>query len=188
MFFMEQTRKRRGDLQASAAHGEGVQSRASARISDALRQVIDLSHRFEEVLQRSLNVNATDLVAMEHLIRDRELSPGELSRRLRVSSAASTQVVDRLVAQGHAERHPHPTDRRRVVVRPADASVVKAMSELAPMLVGLSGVIGELDDAASATVAAFLDRVIEVYSHSIASGDASHSLVSLRDERVQRDA
>ncbi len=148
--------------------GEGHQS-TSAQISESLRQIIELSHRFEDVLQRSLNVNSTDLQAMEHLIRDRELSPGEISRRLHISTAAATQLVDRLVAQGHVSRAAHPSDRRRVVVRPADSSVAKAMSGLAPMIEGLAIAIDDLSEPERRVVASFLRQVTAVYARSVQS-------------------
>ena len=39
---------------------------------------------------------------------------------LGLTSSASTALVDRLERQGVAERYPHPSDRRRVLVRLTD--------------------------------------------------------------------
>lgn len=41
----------------------------------------------------------------------------DLARDLQLTSSASTALVDRLERQGVAERTPHPSDRRRTIVR-----------------------------------------------------------------------
>ena len=73
-------------------------------IGDQLREISALSHRFQKHVGRSLSVNDTDLSAMEHLMTEGPLSPSDLARRLDISTAATTVVVDRLAALGHVHR------------------------------------------------------------------------------------
>jgi DNA-binding MarR family transcriptional regulator len=134
----------------------------SAILSD-LREIVRLSGEFERHLGRVLAVNATDLTAMQHLIESGPLSPSELARRLRISTAATTLVVDRLEASGHASRRRHEDDRRRIVVVPDVGSTQRAADELLPIVRGIAELLNDLSPEESSAVERFLDRVVEVY-------------------------
>ena len=140
-------------------------------IGDQLREIFTLSNRFQKHVGRSLSVNDTDLSAMEHLMTEGPLSPSDLARRLDISTAATTVVVDRLAALGHVHREPHAHDRRKVVVVPSPASVQAAFETLIPMLAGISGVASGLSEGDRATVERFLTDVIAVYSAAIPARD-----------------
>jgi DNA-binding MarR family transcriptional regulator len=144
--------------------------RMTARAPTALlRDILDVTGEFEAHVGRELDVNPTDLQAMEHLISSGPLSPTELARRLGISTAAVTAVVDRLVAVDHVSRAKHPTDRRGVLVVPAPNSVAKAMSTLMPMIMGIDRVLDDFSAAEQATIAAYLERVLEVYRAQLPS-------------------
>lgn len=128
-----------------------------------LRDILDLTGDFERHLGRQLTVNPTDLEAMEELIRDGALSPTELARRLNMSTAAVTTVVDRLTAVGHVSREPNPDDRRGILVVPRADSVRKAMATLMPMILGMDAVLAGFDEAERDTITDYLGRVADVY-------------------------
>ena len=134
-----------------------------------LRDILDVTGEFEAHVGRELDVNPTDLQAMEHLISSGPPAPTELARRLGISTAAVTAVVDRLVAVDHVSRAKHPTDRRGVLVVPAPNSVAKAMSTLMPMIMGIDQVLDDFSAAEQATIAAYLERVLEVYRAQLPS-------------------
>lgn len=100
------------------------------------REIVRLSLEFERHLGGVLTVGPTDLAAMELLLPTGPLSPSDLARRLNVSTAAATQIVDRLAGLGHVDRQPHAEDRRRVVVIPRPASIGRAANELLPIVPG----------------------------------------------------
>ncbi|TFD31258.1 MarR family transcriptional regulator [Cryobacterium cryoconiti] len=129
--------------------------------------MVHLSRAFERQVGNALDVNSTDLSAMEHLIQEGSLTPGELARRLDISTAATTLVVDRLVALGHAQRNPHVSDRRKVVVVPAPESIARAFHELHPVIGGVAAVTDELSDDDRLVIEAFLDRVVGVYQSAL---------------------
>lgn len=137
------------------------------RPTELVREVYDVSQDFELHVGRQLTVNPTDLHAMEHLIQSGPLSPTELARRLEISTAAATTVVDRLTALGHTTRSQHPTDRRSVVVVPSPDSVEKAMSTLMPMITGIDEVLDDFDESEQATITTYLERVVAVYRAQI---------------------
>lgn len=68
------------------------------------------------------------------------LTSGELARRLGLSTGATTRLIDRLEAAGHARRVTDPADRRRVLV--AHSGSVPA--ELTRILATVREPIGEL--------------------------------------------
>ncbi|MBP2456644.1 DNA-binding MarR family transcriptional regulator [Clavibacter michiganensis] len=159
-----------GALDAIPAPGTGVPPEAgeAGELGRILRDVLGLAAGFERRLGGVLEVNPTDMKAMEHLIQEGSLSPTELAGRLGISTAAATLVVDRLVEVGHVDRRPHPHDRRRVVVVPRPASVGRAMAELMPMIGGVARAAAALTDAERDAVTRFLGEVREVYREASA--------------------
>ncbi|MDO7882486.1 MarR family winged helix-turn-helix transcriptional regulator [Salinibacterium soli] len=133
------------------------------RPTELIREFLDVSEDFEAHVGRELTVNPTDLQAMQHLIMEGPLGPTELSRRLGISTAATTAVVDRLVAVGHARRTQHPSDRRGIVIVPEPASVERAMATLMPMIMGIDGVLDEFEPDEQEVITAYLERVLEVF-------------------------
>ncbi len=148
---------------------EGITLPDSGSIGSQLRAISILSDSFRKHLGRSLAVNDTDLSAMEHLMTDGPLTPSELSRRLGVSTAATTVVVDRLVGLGHVHREAHAHDRRKVVVVPTPASVRAAFETLMPVLAGVAEMAERLTDTDRTVVSTFLADVIDVYRGALPS-------------------
>lgn len=132
-----------------------------------LRLIQRTSQEFQEYLGGELTVNPTDLAAMNHLIMDGPMSPTELARKLKLSTAATTVVADRLTKVGHVTREPHPTDRRGIIIKPAPESVAKAMNTLMPMIMGIDQVIHEFSEQEQQVITQYLRRVVEVYQGSI---------------------
>ena len=128
-----------------------------------VRALFSAGTEFEKSLQHELSVNPTGLDAMGHLVMSGPLSPGELSRRLDLTTAATTAAIDRLVALGHVTRAPHPTDRRSLLVVPTEASVQRAMSHLAPMIAGVDAVLDDFSEDEQAVIARYLERVVATY-------------------------
>ena len=54
------------------------------------------------------------------------------------TSAATSGIIDRLVARGHAERHPHPEDGRRTVVTISESGRAEVLGHLMPMFLQLA--------------------------------------------------
>ncbi|MDL5598962.1 MarR family transcriptional regulator [Bacillus subtilis] len=136
---------------------------ASDVVGQQLQQIAILTRKAASHLGVVLGINQTDVAALEHLIADGPLPPTELAVRLSVTTAGITQVIDRLERAGHVVRERQLNDKRRVLVCPVPESVAQAYRHIAPMLNGLSAVLGALDGEDRAVVEAFLGQVIEVY-------------------------
>jgi DNA-binding MarR family transcriptional regulator len=114
---------------------------ASGRVPSAatlaLRDLLEAGARLRHAVSRRAGLSETEMTALDHLSRD-PLGPAEVARRLDVSTAASTGIVDRLVERGHAERRPHADDRRRVDVHLTDSGRAEILAHLAPMFAELA--------------------------------------------------
>ena len=128
-----------------------------------LREFLEVSDLFERSLGAELEVNATDLEAMEHLLMSGPLGPSELARRLGISTASTTTAIDRLVALGHVTREPNPRDRRGVLVVPQEASRARAMGRLMPMIMGLDAELDDFTEEEQAAITLYLRRVVDLY-------------------------
>ena len=122
-----------------------------------------LTRQIGRKIGESLGVNVTDMAALEFLLSNGPVTPGQLAEHLKVTTAASTQIVDRLERAGHVARERRTQDRRKICVVPMEASVERAFQRLAPMIDGLDGVIAGLDPAERQVIERFLDQVVDVY-------------------------
>ncbi|MDF0531423.1 MarR family transcriptional regulator [Tsukamurella sp. 8F] len=111
---------------------EDVRDRLGRAIADYQAAVDD----FDRECARVLGVNETDLRCLEVLMRDEPdgATPRLLADRLGLTTGSVTGMLDRLEQRGYVTRSPHPTDRRRLVVRATDAVVARSAEVLAPLL------------------------------------------------------
>ncbi|ANS79650.1 Transcriptional regulator, MarR family [Serinicoccus hydrothermalis] len=131
-------------------------------VLDALRRLLDSGRRANPALARRAGLTHTELAVLEHVM-DEPVGPTELAQRLGVTSAAASGIVDRLVARGHAQRQPHPTDRRRTAVVATDSGREELMGHLVPMFSELQQVDAELTEEEREVVLRFLlaaDRAV----------------------------
>ncbi len=132
-----------------------------------VRQVLVLNEQMEFIMQRELDVNETDFQAMQHLMQEGSMSPGELAQLLHLTPAAATTVIDRLVKKGHVNRSPHPTDRRRSLISPNRESVRTAMGWLMPMSLDVDKLVRDYDHSEQDIIVNFLNGVVGAMSNRI---------------------
>lgn len=130
------------------------------RASVLLREVLVLNEVVEFEMRKHLDTSETDFQAMQHLMRHGQMSPSELADALHVTPAAATTVIDRLVRRRHAERVPHPADRRRTVITPVPEAVTRAMRTLRPMIDETDAAIRRMPPKAQQAVVDYLESVI----------------------------
>ena len=125
----------------------------------ALRELLTTAARMNHVVARRAGISDTELVTLEHLSRER-IGPAEVARRLEVSTAAATGIVDRLVSRGHVERQPHPADRRRTELVLTDSGRGEVVGHLLPMFIALDQLDRDFTDEERAVVERYLRRAI----------------------------
>lgn len=168
-----------GVSQGSVVVGLPPAGRASASaVSSRLRTLASVSQGYADRVSRHLDVHRSDLSAMSVIAasaaRGQSTSAGQLARRLLMSPAAVTALVDRLERAGHVRRHRDERDRRRVVLgltgyagqvsgvmfRPLSHHLQEALSAYSDEELDL--VARVLDDAVAATRRALAEPLPEV--------------------------
>lgn len=109
---------------------------------EALQELVDVAAQVPHEVARRAGLSTSELHSLRHLM-DAPMGPVDLARVLGVTSAASSGVVDRLVARGHATRRAHPGDGRRTEVVITDSGRSEVFTRLAPMF----GALATLDSA-----------------------------------------
>lgn len=126
-----------------------------------IQQVVALNKQFETEAGRAIGLNATDTAALGEVMLSGPLSPTELARRLQVSTAAVTTIVDRLEGTGHVTRAQHPTDRRAVLVTPTPESVQRAIRTLIPVAQAIDSALDAFEDDEREVITRYLEAVAE---------------------------
>ncbi len=132
-------------------------------IAQRLKTISALTRQIGRNIGESLGVNVTDMAALEQLLNLGPMTPGQLAEHLGVTTAAATQIVDRLERAGHVARERQAQDRRKICVVPINASVDRAFRQLAPLIQGLDDVVVGLASAEREVIERFLDQVIDAY-------------------------
>lgn len=132
----------------------------------ALQDFVAAAARVNHVVSRRAGLSETELIALQHLSRE-QIGPAEVARRLDVSTAAVTGIVDRLAGRGHVERVPHPEDRRRTTLHITESGRREVVAHLLPMFVALDRLDQELSEADREVVANYLRRAAEAFEQVV---------------------
>lgn len=128
--------------------------------SSLLHAVLMLNDVLEHVLCRHLGINETDFQALQHLMLERPLTPGELAGKLNISTAATTTLVDRMSGRGYVVRSAHPTDRRSFLLYPSPQAVSRTLNALRPLLADAELGIQKLDPEEQRAVVRYLEGIL----------------------------
>jgi DNA-binding MarR family transcriptional regulator len=97
------------------------------------------------------DVAVNDFRALLHVMvaetAGKPLTAGDLRKRMGMSGAAITYMVERLIASGHLVRESDPADRRKVILRVADHGMTVARSFFTPLGERTSEALADLPDA-----------------------------------------
>jgi DNA-binding MarR family transcriptional regulator len=115
-------------------HREGIPAGDVRQINElmaSLGELREAEERLSEASRRYMRLGDTDMRALHYLIvcmhRGIIATPGGIAHHLRISSASTTKLLDRLERGGHVVRAPHPTDRRALAISITPATHQAAM-------------------------------------------------------------
>lgn len=111
--------------------------------------------QFNGMVAARLQVTETGLQCLYELSRHGPSSPGELGRRVGLTSGAASRMVERLQAAGYVRRVPDPHDRRRVVVEPTPGTLDRIAGYYRPLTDRLHADLAGADEAHLASMLAF---------------------------------
>jgi DNA-binding MarR family transcriptional regulator len=93
----------------------------------AVRDLVIASERYRlRMARETLGMGAIEMLALGGLAVDGPSTPSAMAARLQITTASTTELVDRLERAELVTRGPHPTDRRKVLVELTDAGRGKA--------------------------------------------------------------
>jgi DNA-binding MarR family transcriptional regulator len=114
----------------------------------AVRDLVIATERYRlRMARETLGMGAIEMLALGGLAVDGPSTPTAIAARLQVTTASTTELIDRLERAGLVTRAPHPSDRRKVLVALTDSGRGKA---------GL--VQSRFDDALARTSSAYDER------------------------------
>jgi DNA-binding MarR family transcriptional regulator len=113
--------------------------------------------RQRAALARRLGLTDSEVLAVQHLARAGELTPGQLGTLLQLSSGGTTGLIQRLQRAGHVSRHAHPSDRRSAVVRLTPSIAIWAAEAWAPFVADIDALASELSDGEREVIRRFLE-------------------------------
>ena len=137
--------------------------RAGAETIESLEALSESVRKANELALDILQMRPLDALALRHIAQGAEgdsfISPKTLGSSLRISSAAVTKLIDRLVESGKVTRQPNPRDRRSIVLVPA-ATVAHDLAQAYRNIHSpLVDVIDGLSDDELATVTRFASHL-----------------------------
>lgn len=132
-------------------------------VMQAVRALNDAMDRMNGGMKGEMEMNASDLAALRMMIvregRGETVSPHQVADHLRISSASTTKLLDRLAAAGHVERRPHPRDRRARIVILTAASRATFFRHFRERLQSMRGVAERYTDDELAVITRFLSEL-----------------------------
>ncbi len=122
-------------------------------------ELTEVSGQLPHAIARRTGLSESELHSLRHLLAG-PIGPNDLARRIGVTSAASSGIVDRLESRGHVTRRAHPTDKRRTVVSISDSGRAEVLGQMRPMFEGLVAADAKLNDAQRVVVESYLRDLI----------------------------
>ena len=138
-----------------------VQPESPALIRAALlrKALADAAQR--AALARRLGLTDNDVLAVQHLARAGELTPGQLSTRLQLSSGGTTGLIQRVQRAGHVTRDCHSGDRRGAVLRLTPGIQECAAEAWAPLVAEIDSLVDDLSPPEVEMIRRFLEAVAD---------------------------
>jgi DNA-binding MarR family transcriptional regulator len=138
-----------------------------SRIAADVRALTAESNQIGGYFARRHDLAANDFRALLHIMvaetAGSPMTAGELRKRMGMSGAAITYLVERMIASGHLTRDSDPTDRRKVILRVAASGMNVARGFFRPLAEHNTRALAELSDddlaAAHRTFAALVEAM-----------------------------
>jgi DNA-binding MarR family transcriptional regulator len=137
------TKRAAGDRRVDRAELEKL-------MSADMRAITAQSDRIGRHFARQNDVSGTDFHALLHIMvaetAGEPLTAAQLRRRMDVSPAAITYLVDRMIDAGHVRREPDPQDRRKTLLRYEKPGMALARAFFTPLGAELHTALADIAD------------------------------------------
>jgi DNA-binding MarR family transcriptional regulator len=92
----------------------------------------DGTQRYDEAVGEVYGLGSAERLCLSFLLEGPQTASA-IARQIRLTPAAVTALIDRLEARGYVRRKPDPTDRRKVFVEMAEATLKLAREAYLPL-------------------------------------------------------
>ncbi len=144
-------------------YSDSTDDERGARIMEAMRAYRSAEMAMRRRTQEAMAMGENELLVLRYLARSASagstVTPIELARHLGVSTASMTALLDRLEKSGHLERHPHPSDRRKVLVTNTTHADEEIRDTLTAMHARMMRATRGMSDSETTAVTQFLTRM-----------------------------
>jgi DNA-binding MarR family transcriptional regulator len=132
------------------------------RILGSLRRIIRAVDLYSRYLALRYSLTGPQLVCVRQLLKHGAMAPGEMARRISLSPATITGIVDRLEKRGIVSRERSLEDKRKVVIALTDTGerLVKQMPP--PLHETFSNRLAELTPEEQAEIDRVLAQIVEM--------------------------
>jgi DNA-binding MarR family transcriptional regulator len=118
---------------------------------------------FQNAVDTSSGLNATDTECLRLLFQKGVATPTELARHTGLTSGATTAMLDRLEEAGLIERKPNPNDRRGTLITPAKSAADKVASWFQPARNALDDLISSCSAEELETISSVFERFTKLW-------------------------
>jgi len=141
---------------------------SSVDVLNLLRRYREAEAAMRSRVRDDMGMGERDILALRFLLEARATSvvlrQKDLADRLDITTASASNLVDRLVRDGFAQRRPHPEDRRSVAVEATDDGDREVRETLRRMHDRMYAATTAMSAQDRAVVAGFLRRMIDAVS------------------------
>ncbi len=131
------------------------------QLGQALQRYQRSVQAFDDEVGRAMGLGPADLRCLDWLSQG-PLTAGQLSVATGLRPAATTALVDRLVARGFIERTPSETDRRQVLVRMTDEGHRQTWAFYGPLVAEGAPLLSELSKEQLGFMLDYLETITEL--------------------------
>jgi DNA-binding MarR family transcriptional regulator len=102
-------------------------------IGQAVMQWQDATQAYDEQVGRTFSLNTAERHCLSLLVGEGSQTASAIARRVHLTPAAVTALLDRLERRGYVRRRSDPEDRRKVMVEAADTAMKLAHAAYGPI-------------------------------------------------------
>lgn len=134
----------------------------------SLRRIIRAVDLYSRYLTLRYNLTGPQLVCLRHLLRHGPMASGELARRISLSPATVTGIVDRLEKRGLVRRERSPDDKRRLCITLTETGLATARRMPPPLAETFSHRLNALPPAEREEIERVIAKVADMMeSHDL---------------------
>ena len=140
-------------------------------LPNLVREYTSAVLRHAAATAKRMNLEASELAALEHLQASGPMAQKDLGKRLSMSPGAVTAMIDRLETRRYVRRTPNPEDRRSALVGITKAGVEESLRHLWPYIEDMRALEEGFSEEERAVVARFLRAATQATQRAAEGAD-----------------